>query len=49
MADFEGSIHASGFSLNPEASIMDLGGFFLSNAFQCSANFLLNSESSFLE
>ena len=46
--DFDGSIHASGFSLKP-ASIILVGGFFLSNICQWSTSLLLNSESSFLE
>lgn len=42
-------MYASGFSLNPEANIIEEGGFFLLKTFQCSASFLLNSASSFLE
>jgi len=38
--DFDGSIHASGFSLKP-ASIILVGGFFLSNICQWSTSLLL--------
>lgn len=49
MHEFSGSMYASGFSLNPDANIIEVGGFFLLNTFQCSASFLLNSANSFLE